>query len=278
MTVFDEATEKWLERLLAEAPPLSPAQQDLIQRTFGRVVTVAPSDRSSSQRAATGHRCRAVGAIIRVARGKQGWSVEEAAKQADLGHMTWRRVEDGDFVRGKTYAALDDVFSLPTGTTSRAVSDDNQVVELARRIGLDTAAVDTGDQSAYDFMRSIARVAPSGALRSEPGVDWEALGACVKARREELRLPQDLVDRGGPGEMTMRKIERGETEAIRNKTKTQLERVLGWLPGQVDRILTGESVAELPQPSRPSPGVDGVAIAQRLRALADEIEWAARHS
>lgn len=39
--------------------------------------------------------------------------------------------------------------------------------------------------------------------------------------------------------MTTRKLERGETQAIRNKTKTQLERALDWPDGVVDKILAG---------------------------------------
>lgn len=123
-----------------------------------------------------------MGAIVRVARGKQGWSVEDAAQKANLGHMTWRRVEDGHQVRGKTYAALDDIFSLPTGITSRAIADDEQVVELARRIGIDTEAVDGGEQSAYDFMMAMARVGTTGAARADlGGLRGGAVGTVIPA-------------------------------------------------------------------------------------------------
>lgn len=44
--------------------------------------------------------------------------------------------------------------------------------------------------------------------------------------------------------MTMRRIERAETKAIRNKTKTQLEQALEWRPGVVDRILDGTVTEE----------------------------------
>lgn len=81
------------------------------------------------------------------------------------------------------------------------------------------------------------------------GENWEALGRAVKQRRESRRLPQDLIDRGGPGAMTMRKIEQAETTAIRPKTKSQLEFALGWPPGYVDRILDGTSdQVEIDQP------------------------------
>lgn len=56
-----------------------------------------------------------------------------------------------------------------------------------------------------------------------------------------MRLPQDLIDRGGPGEMTVRRIEKAETTAIRNKTKTQLEHALDWPSGTVDELLAGNA-------------------------------------
>lgn len=74
--------------------------------------------------------------------------------------------------------------------------------------------------------------------------NWQALAKAVKARRMQQRLPQDLVDRGGPGEMTMRKIERGEPTSIRPKTKVQLERALNWPDGIVDRILDDTAIRE----------------------------------
>lgn len=59
-----------------------------------------------------------------------------------------------------------------------------------------------------------------------------------------MRLPQNLIDQGGPSEFTIRKLERGETEAIRPKTKSQIERALGASDGWVDRILTGTATPE----------------------------------
>lgn len=74
--------------------------------------------------------------------------------------------------------------------------------------------------------------------------DWRGLANAVQARRKALRLPLDLVDRGGPSEMTMRKIERGESTTVRPKTKVQLEHALGWPDGIVDRILAGNATEE----------------------------------
>lgn len=70
--------------------------------------------------------------------------------------------------------------------------------------------------------------------------NWAVLAEAVKRRRAELRAPQDLSQLGGPGEMTVRRIERAETTAIRGKTKTQLEHALGWPMGLVDRLLAEE--------------------------------------
>ena len=44
--------------------------------------------------------------------------------------------------------------------------------------------------------------------------------------------------------MTVRKIERGEPVAIRNKTKVQLEHALLWGDGLVDKILAGTATDE----------------------------------
>jgi transcriptional regulator with XRE-family HTH domain len=71
--------------------------------------------------------------------------------------------------------------------------------------------------------------------------DWAALGEAVKARRAQLRLPQDLARHGGPSDITVRKIERAEVSAIRNQTRTQLEAALRWPSGHVDRLLAGEA-------------------------------------
>lgn len=83
-------------------------------------------------------------------------------------------------------------------------------------------------------------------------LDWPALAAAVKARRKHLRLAQpDLA--AGPGEATVRRIERGEARDIRNATRVGLETSLGWSAGHVDRILTGrpEPTGVPGQPEQP---------------------------
>lgn len=76
------------------------------------------------------------------------------------------------------------------------------------------------------------------------GGDWKALAEAVHGRRRQLRLPLDLSDRGGPGEMAVRRIEQTATRGIRDVTKTRLEHVLQWEPGLVDDILAGTATEE----------------------------------
>lgn len=55
-----------------------------------------------------------------------------------------------------------------------------------------------------------------------------------------MRLAQaDRARRGGPGEATVRRIERGEAGEVRPRTKSQLEMALDWPAGGIDRTLEG---------------------------------------
>ena len=76
------------------------------------------------------------------------------------------------------------------------------------------------------------------------GTDWQALARAVQQRRQHLRLTLDLSSYGGPGEITMRKIERAEGASMRNSTKTGLETALRWPRGTVDRVLAGETTPQ----------------------------------
>lgn len=73
---------------------------------------------------------------------------------------------------------------------------------------------------------------------------WDVLGDVVKARREAMRLPQDLTSRGGPGEITTRKVERGDGATVQPRTRARLEKSLSWGEGAVDRILTDTATDE----------------------------------
>lgn len=108
-------------------------------------------------------RAFALGGVLQVLRAGKGWSVEQAAVHANLGHMTWRRMEDGYSVRNKTYAAVDSLFELPFGTTKRALADDLLMVQLIARVGVDTSEVTTA--SASGFVDRFAQQTLSNAAR-----------------------------------------------------------------------------------------------------------------
>ncbi|MCF7550487.1 hypothetical protein [Pseudonocardia sp. WMMC193] len=93
--------------------------------------------------------------------------------------------------------------------------------------------------------------------------DWGALAKAVRARRESLRMAQaDLATHGGPGEATVRRIERGEVSSVRAGTKSQLEAALRWHPGTVDRVLDGTATDEVTQTRRSAEAALSYALAQ----------------
>lgn len=94
-------------------------------------------------------RALALGGVLQTLRAREGWSVEQAAVHAGIGHMTWRRVEDGYTVRTKTYAALDRLLGLPFGTTRRATGDDRVLVELMGHVGVDVSNVAPATAEAF---------------------------------------------------------------------------------------------------------------------------------
>lgn len=71
-------------------------------------------------------------------------------------------------------------------------------------------------------------------------LDWERLGAAVRARRHERRLsPYQVRLAGGPSPATLQKIETGSAREITSQTKDKLEHVLGWTRNSVDEVLAG---------------------------------------
>lgn len=105
------------------------------------------------RRAAT--RAFALGGVLQILRASKGWSVEQAAVHAGLGHMTWRRMEDGFTVRNKTYAAVDELFDLPFGTVKRALADDMLMLDLIERVGVEVPA-DRSPAVVADFIQLFA--------------------------------------------------------------------------------------------------------------------------
>jgi hypothetical protein len=73
-----------------------------------------------------------------------------------------------------------------------------------------------------------------------PTADWKRLAAAVKARREEIGLPQYKVSQvGGPATETVRKIERADGTLYTRDVITKLENALRWAHGSWDAILRG---------------------------------------
>lgn len=104
-----------------------------------------------------GLRALALGGVLQLLRDRHGWSVEAAAHRAGVGHMTWRRAEDGFRVRRATYSKLDRLLELPIGTIGRALNDDRLMVELA---GLVVEV--TGDLDPAAFVATFAQQTLSG--------------------------------------------------------------------------------------------------------------------
>lgn len=105
---------------------------------------------------------------------------------------------------------------------------------------------------------------------------WADLAAAVKARRERLGMPQDLQSRGGPGDITVRKLERAEVTSIRPGTVRRLETGLSWPPGTVACLLDGTMTVDAAvtataptAPAAPKPPDAVGAIMARYRAAAD---------
>jgi len=76
----------------------------------------------------------------------------------------------------------------------------------------------------------------------------EHFGARVRARREELRLrSRQVTDLDGPPEVTLAKIESGDTKRPSRGTLTALDHALSWAPGSAGRLLSnGEDPISLP--------------------------------
>lgn len=67
----------------------------------------------------------------------------------------------------------------------------------------------------------------------------------VRLRRQLLRMSQGaLAERGGPSELTVRKIERAEGGPYRGKTLLALDQALSWKPGTAAAFLDGTAGTE----------------------------------
>lgn len=89
----------------------------------------------------------------------------------------------------------------------------------------------------------------------------QRLATAVRARRTALGLAQgDLSSRGGPGVVTVGKIEQGKIQQPQPSTLERLDRALRWQPGSAAGVLAGQQPQELPANGQPV----GAAIMQAI--------------
>ncbi|MBN8883004.1 MAG: helix-turn-helix domain-containing protein [Salana multivorans] len=98
------------------------------------------------------------------------------------------------------------------------------------------------------------------------GQDIKRLGAAVSARRRELGLSQEDVQRlGGPSTTTLSKIENGTAKRIWERTARDLDRVLGWRAESALDVLYGlGDPLPAPEPTEsrvPAEATEGNAVA-----------------
>lgn len=117
------------------------------------------TDAHEDTRAAQARRLYALGGLLQVVRAQRRWSIEVAAANAGIGHMTWRRAEQGAASRLRTYAALDRLLGLQPGTVQFAVRDDALMVDLADRLGVDVT--DAHNMGATEWVAKMAETAAS---------------------------------------------------------------------------------------------------------------------
>lgn len=160
-------------------------------------------------------RALALGGVLQTLRAGKGWSVEQAAVHAGLGHMTWRRMEDGFNVRAKTYAAVDTLFDLPFGTVRRALNDDLLMVQLIAGVGVDTGEVTTA--SAPAFVDTFARQTLSRAARQTVKARAEGVARDVgRVRRLASTEDTAAVTTSGASGLTVAGRPLSDVEAVAN--------------------------------------------------------------
>lgn len=78
---------------------------------------------------------------------------------------------------------------------------------------------------------------------AETAAAWVRLGRAVRSARGRIGpsgwTQQQLADALGVTVKTINTLEAGRARGMRANTKAALEDVLGWLPGEVDRVLDG---------------------------------------
>lgn len=110
-------------------------------------------------------RLYAIGACVQVARARKKLSIEHISEEAKLGHVTWRRVEDGKKVRTSTYAALDEYFGLPVGSTEQAMTNDENLVRFANSMGVGIMEAEHENLAPDQFVDQLAKSHRYGAVK-----------------------------------------------------------------------------------------------------------------
>lgn len=187
-----------------------------------------------------GHRVYALAGLLQVIRSQRGWSVEQAAVHAEIGHMTWRRAEHGVASRMKTYAAIDRILGLPAGTVNRATRSDDLMVELARHIGVDVSdATNIGTEAwVAKYAEQSAADTPAGRVmhnREAPLVHLDpALPTALQALAQHTpaTAPSDL-------QVASDLIERMRTHADQPEVADAIQAVLRAIPAMIGVTVRG---------------------------------------
>lgn len=72
----------------------------------------------------TPHDRERIGFMIRAERKSRSLSIEAAAKAGGIGHMTWRKIEQGGSVHDQSYYAIDRAFGWESGHTLATVNEE----------------------------------------------------------------------------------------------------------------------------------------------------------
>jgi transcriptional regulator with XRE-family HTH domain len=137
-------------------------------------------------------RC-ALGAFLRHWRASQDLSVEAMAERAGLSHMTWRRLEDGHAIRARSLGIVEQAAGLPSGAIIRALNDDDALVELAEKLGIE---IDK-NQSSQAFLRSFGWPVQWAQQITDPQPDdlevASALLSRLTARRDRTAVENEAL-------------------------------------------------------------------------------------
>lgn len=185
------------------------------------------------------NRC-ALGAFLRHWRGFHELSVEEVVKLAGIGHTSWRRMEEGNPAWARTYTRVEKYLELPSGLISRALADDEALIQLAEHVGIDIMHARI---SPAEFIRSFVKIGREDLFDSAPEVPFDMsihteIGKAITNRRIQLNMTQaDLARATGVSDMTLRKLEKGTGTAYQMRTLLFVERALGWNEGVIQTAL-----------------------------------------